>query len=445
MLNRIIKVITNNFGLKILAVVFASVLWLAVVNIDDPVTTRSFTTTVSVENNDYLTGIGKYYEIVNNSNTITFKVSGKRSYLERMSNTDFRAIADMELIENLERVPIEIVPQRYSSYVTIASKVYYLELAVEDLVSRPYVITVETEGNPMDQHALGEMSVSPTLLRVSGPASVMETVDKAVATVNVENMALDMTDSVIPVLYDKEGNEVDTKDLSFNIQNVMVSVKILDTKEVPLNFQTSGTLQEGYEYVDMEYKPETVKIKGVSAVLNTMNNITVPEEVLDLTDATGDIEKEVDISAYLPEGATLVDNSQAKVSVTVKIEKHERRKFKVPTANITVSNLTSRHSVDFLKDTVEVELEGLSKELDALDETTLTGSIDVSGMEEGEHTVNLELNLDSKYKLAKTATVTVDIIPAGSSQKPSSGSNLNNTGTKTGGNITTANKLNSLM
>ncbi len=443
MLNRIIKMITNNFGLKILAVVFACVLWLAVVNIDDPVTTRSFTTTVSVENNDYLTGIGKYYEIVNNSNTITFKVSGKRSYLERMSNSDFRAIADLELIENLERVPIEITPQRYNSYVTIASKVYYLELAVEDLVSRPYVISVETEGNPMDQHALGEMSVSPTLLRVSGPASVIERIDKAVATVNVENMAQDMTDSVIPVLYDKEGKEVDTKDLSFNIQNVMVSVKILDVKEVPLNFQTSGTLQEGYEYVDMEYKPETVQIKGVSSVLNTINNITVPEEVLDLTDATGDIEKEVDISAYLPEGATLMDNSQAKVSVTVKIEKHERRKFKVPTANITVSNLAGRYSVAFLKDTVEVELEGLAKDLDALDETTLTGSINVGGMTEGEHTVSLELNLDSKYKLAKNAAVTLDIVPAGSSQQNSSGSNINKTDTQTGGNITTANKLNS--
>ena len=443
MLNRIIKMITNNFGLKILAVVFACVLWLAVVNIDDPVTTRSFTTTVSVENNDYLTGIGKYYEIVNNSNTITFKVSGKRSYLERMSNSDFRAIADLELIENLERVPIEITPQRYNSYVTFASRVYYLELAVEVLFSGPYLFSVETEGNPMDQHALGEMSVSPTLLRVSGPASVIERIDKAVATVNVENMAQDMTDSVIPVLYDKEGKEVDTKDLSFNIQNVMVSVKILDVKEVPLNFQTSGTLQEGYEYVDMEYKPETVQIKGVSSVLNTINNITVPEEVLDLTDATGDIEKEVDISAYLPEGATLMDNSQAKVSVTVKIEKHERRKFKVPTANITVSNLASRYSVAFLKDTVEVELEGLAKDLDALDETTLTGSINVGGMTEGEHTVSLELNLDSKYKLAKNAAVTLDIVPAGSSQQNSSGSNINKTDTQTGGNITTANKLNS--
>ena len=329
MLNKIIKWITNNFGLKILAVIFAGVLWLAVVNIDDPVTTRSFTTTVSVENGDYLTGIGKYYEIINNSNTITFKVSGKRSYLERMGNSDFRATADLKMIENLNRVPVEITPQRYGGYVTVASKLYYLDLDVEDLVSKPFVISVQTDGKPSKQHALGETSVSPTLLRVSGPASVVDTIDKAVAAVNVEEMSQDLTDSVIPILYNKDGNEVDTKDLTFNIQNVMVSVRILDTKDVTLNFQTAGTLQEGYEYVGIEYEPQTVSVKGASAVLNTVNSITIPEEVLDLTDATGNIEKEVDISAYLPEGVSLTKSNQAKISVTVKIEKHERRKFEL--------------------------------------------------------------------------------------------------------------------
>ena len=414
MLNKIIKWITNNFGLKILAVIFAGVLWLAVVNIDDPVTTRSFTTTVSVENGDYLTGIGKYYEIINNSNTITFKVSGKRSYLERMGNSDFRATADLKMIENLNRVPVEITPQRYGGYVTVASKLYYLDLDVEDLVSKPFVISVQTDGKPSKQHALGETSGSPSLLRVSGPASVVDTIDKAVAAVNVEEMSQDLTDSVIPILYNKDGNEVDTKDLTFNIQNVMVSVRILDTKDVTLNFQTAGTLQEGYEYVGIEYEPQTVSVKGASAVLNTVNSITIPEEVLDLTDATGNIEKEVDISAYLPEGVSLTKSNQAKISVTVKIEKHERRKFELPTANITVGNLGSRYAAEFLTDTVAVELEGLASELDTLDASTLTGSIDVSGMTEGEHTVNLEVNLDSKFKLVKNATVTVDIVTASS-------------------------------
>lgn len=412
MLKKILGRITNNFGLKILAVIFATVLWLAVVNIDDPNTTRSFTATVAIENGDYLTGIGKYYEIVNNSNTVTFQVSGKRSYLERMSNADFRAVADLERIENLERVPIDITVQRYSGVVSVLNKTYYLQMAVEDLVSKPFVISVQTKGKVAKDRALGDMSASPTLIRVSGPASVVDTIDKAVATVDVEGMSEDMTDSVIPALYDADGNEVDTKELSFNIQNVMVSMQILDTKEVTLNFQTSGTLPEGYEYLGIEFSPQTVRVKGQSVALNTINSITVPKEVLDLTDAEGDMETEVDISAYLPDGVTLVDSGQSKITVTVQVEKHEKKKFKVPVANITVSNLGSRYDVKFLSETVEVELEGLSSELEKLKAESLTGSIDVSGMTEGEHTVNLELNLDNKFKLVRNANVTVDIVRA---------------------------------
>lgn len=416
MLNKIIKRITHNLALKILAVVFSSVLWLAVVNIDDPKTTRTFTTTVSIENAEYLKDIGKYYEVVDDSNTVSFKVTGKRSYLERMSNSDFKAIADLEMIENLKRVPIEIVPQRYAGNVSVASRSYYLEVEVEDLVSKPFMISVQTEGEVAEQHAHGDTSVSPTLLRVSGPASTVGEIDKVVAVVNVEGMSQNITDSVIPVLFDAKGNEIDTTELSFNIQNVMVSVRILDTKEVTLNFQTTGTLPEGYEYVGVEYSPQTVKVKGDSSVLNTFNSITVPQAVLDLTDATENIEREVDIATYLPDGVTLVDSEQAKISVKAKIEKHETRAFDVPTANITVSNLAERYDVKFLKDTVKVEIEGLATELDALEAETLTGSIDVSGMAVGEHTVNLELDLDNKFKLAKKATVVVDIITVKDSQ-----------------------------
>lgn len=424
MLKKITKLITNNFGLKILAVLFSVALWLVVVNIDDPKTTRTFTTTVSIENGNYLTGIGKYYEIVNNSSTVTFKASGKRSYLERMSNSDFKAVADLESIENMNRVPIDITPQRYTSNVSVTNKTYYLELEVEELRSESFVIAVETVGEVGDQKALGSVSISPNILRVSGPSSVVEMVDKVIARVDVNNMTSDMIDSVIPILYDEKGNEMNTSELSFNMQSVTASVQILDTKEVTINFQTSGTPPDGYEYIGTEYSPQTVRVKGQVAVLNTMNSITVPKEVLDLTDATEDIEKTVDVSSYLPEGVTLVDPGQAKIDVRVKLEKHETRKYKVPTANITVTNLSQEYSVKFLEDSVEIELEGLSTDLDDLDPETLTGSIDASGMTDGEHKLNLELNLDDRFALVKSATVTVDIIDADGE----TGSGTNSTG-----------------
>ena len=47
MLRRIVRKLTNNFGLKILAVLFAAILWIVVVNIDDPIKPYNYTTSIT--------------------------------------------------------------------------------------------------------------------------------------------------------------------------------------------------------------------------------------------------------------------------------------------------------------------------------------------------------------------------------------------------------------
>lgn len=60
-----IKKLKNNFGLKLLAFLFAFMLWLIVVNIDDPVMTKTFTNIpVTVEHSEILTEQNKTYQIV---------------------------------------------------------------------------------------------------------------------------------------------------------------------------------------------------------------------------------------------------------------------------------------------------------------------------------------------------------------------------------------------
>ena len=61
MLKKLGKILTNNFGLKILAILFAMILWLVVVNIDDPTQTTPFTTNVTLEKSDYITGTLEKY------------------------------------------------------------------------------------------------------------------------------------------------------------------------------------------------------------------------------------------------------------------------------------------------------------------------------------------------------------------------------------------------
>ena len=101
MLKRLGKTITNNFSLKILAVILAVVLWVVVINIDDPTTSKTYTTNVVAENTDYITSQNKYYEPLDSSNVVSFRVSAARSVHDELSNADFSATADMENIGGL--------------------------------------------------------------------------------------------------------------------------------------------------------------------------------------------------------------------------------------------------------------------------------------------------------------------------------------------------------
>nr|MCR4611553.1 hypothetical protein [Lachnospiraceae bacterium] len=93
MKNRLKNIFLNNIGLKLLAIAFAFGLWFLVMNFNDPTQTKTFTTNVQVINQDTILSQDKYYEIVSGE-TVTFRVSAKRSVLEQISGEDFSAVAD---------------------------------------------------------------------------------------------------------------------------------------------------------------------------------------------------------------------------------------------------------------------------------------------------------------------------------------------------------------
>ena len=94
------KWLTNNLGLKAISILVAMVLWLIVVNIDDPDKTRTFTNIeVQVLNEDAIEDSGKVYNILDNSNMVTVDVTGPRSYLKDLTASDIvRADAIKPLI-----------------------------------------------------------------------------------------------------------------------------------------------------------------------------------------------------------------------------------------------------------------------------------------------------------------------------------------------------------
>lgn len=399
MVRRAWKMITNNIGLKLLAAVFAIILWLVVVNIDDPKISQRFTASVVIENADYLTDQGKYFEVLDNTNTIVFTVTAKRSYIEKLSNTDFKAVANMEnaAIDNESgtgKVPIEVTALRYSAQVTISKASQNLEIALDELAQEQFIVGVETVGTLPGDCALGDVAVSPNLLKVSGPESVVSRIDRVVASVDVTNMTEDVVASVIPVLYDSDGNTIDKSELTLNLATVTVTAKILDIKDVSLIFNASGTPADGYTYTGMEFEPKTIAIKGTASALNSVTAITIPESALDISGAREDITQVIDVAEYLPSGVTVADASEAKVTVTVHIEQLSTRTFNLFSSLIDVLNLPEGYELNFDTTVVRITLSGISEDIAALDTSSIDASIDASQLTPGTHEVEVALDLD---------------------------------------------------
>ena len=91
--------LTRNFGLKIMAFVFAALLWLIVVNIDDPVSKATFSDVdVMITNPEVVTNQGKVYQVLDEQKT-SVTVYAKRSVLADIAKEDIVATADLSAMD----------------------------------------------------------------------------------------------------------------------------------------------------------------------------------------------------------------------------------------------------------------------------------------------------------------------------------------------------------
>lgn len=410
MKQNLIDALTKNVGLKILAIIFSFLLWLVVVNIDDPKQTRTFTSVVTVTNEDVLTNRGKLYEIKDGINTVSFRVTAKRSIIEKLSPSDFSAVADMNNLENEERIPVTLAARSYANYITISSRQNYLYVVLKDLTTERFVISAQTTGELAPELAVEEVTCSPTVVTVTGPQEIVDKIESVVATANVNGVSTNFTENVIPKYYDKNGDTVDIKKLSLSVSTVGVTVKFVNTKTVDIAVKTSGILQPGLTLGSIKTDPSSVMIIGEATALNNVSNITIPESVINLSNLTGSFTTTVDISSYLPEGVTLAEGTSPKVSIYVTMEGETASTINVPASNIELRNVNHGLGATLDVEEVMVNVFGTESALASLDAGSVQGYIDCSALGAGANQ-NAVLQFDNPEGITiQNTSVTVSVI-----------------------------------
>ena len=410
MKQKILKALTKDVGLKILAFVFAFLLWLVVVNIDDPTQTRTFTSVVTVTNADVLKNAGKLYEIKDGVNTVSFRVTAKRSIIEKLSPSDFSAVADMKDLENEERIPVTISAKSYANSVSISSKQNYLYVELEDEITERFVINAETTGKSDTDLEVETVTCSPTVLTVTGPEEIVNSIEKVVATANISGVTGDFTESVIPKFYDKDGELVDAKELTLSVSTVGVSVHFVNTKTVDIVVKTSGTLSADLKLGSIKTDPSSVMVIGEASALNNVANITIPDSVINLSNITGSFMTTVDISSYLPEGVELTEGTSSKVTIYVLMEEEVASTVHVATDNIELRDVPEGLSATLTTDKITVNVYGTQSAIDALNASDIKGYIDCSGLSAGDGQ-NVVLQFENPEGITvQNTSVTVNVV-----------------------------------
>lgn len=397
--------LTTNLGLKIIAFIFAAFLWFVVVNLDNPVGSSTFRDIpVQIVNDDIITSAGEVYQVEGNQ-TVTVVVYATREVRQKLTSSDIVATADIKQIDSTGRlVPIEVTINGFSrENITAEAIPRNLTIQREKSGKKTLSLTVNTEGiTTADGYMLGDVSVSPEQVTITGAESALAQIDRAEAQVDADGIREDSELFADLVLYDENGNPQNQTQITNNLgeQGLIVSVEVLKVKSIPIVFNVTGAPAEGYKYTGCVSTPESIQVCGKSDVLDAVDQIEVPASVIDINEVSESMEMTVDIMPYLPEGVRLVEERAGNVTVTVKIEQEGTLTIDFLVSSIKINNLAENLQVSYEPDAeITFRFTGDEAQLEKLDISNAV-SVDLENYTEpGTYDIPVRVNLPAGISL----------------------------------------------
>ena len=367
------KKLTNNLGMRILAVVIAILIWIIVVNVSDPIIESTYSgIPVEIINADTITKQNKTYDILNDTDSISVTLSAKRSISDLLGRDNIKATADLANLD-MEKgtVRIKLETNKYNDKIeSIKAKNDILEVSIENLMRKQFAVVT-----------------------VQGPESIVSQIDKAVVEASVAGMSTSISTTSTIRYYDADGNQLDSARLSGNISSVNLKVDVLATKMLGFRFNTTGELDPDYAIAgDITSDIDEVLVAGKSSIVTNTSAIAIPASAIDIEGKRETFSLTIDVTKYLPDTLKLIDEDfDGKITVTVPIEKMQSKEVEVAKSNITISGYDEdTQTVALVGTGINVGIKGLAADIQDMKKNAIKGEIDVASYMEDNNLTELK-------------------------------------------------------
>lgn len=417
--------LTRNIGLKLLSLLVAFLIWLVVVNIDNPTRSQLYKDIkIQTVNEDSVTEIDKVFDVISDD-TVVIKVTERRSVLQSLKSSDFTVIADMENLNEMNSVPLTVICT--NSAVTLDEMQIVpssMKVKLEQKTQSDFVINVVTSGEPANGYEVGTTEVvQGKTVQIAGAESLVNKIGKVVANVKINGIDTNQRRETTLVIYDKyeepftdaQMARLQIKDSSgvlLDNNTVMVDVTLWEVMSgIPVQVETSGTPEEGYRLSGVTTVPVTVDLVGTAEALARLNGKIVLKDTVSIEGATESFVREMDITETLADidGIRLVADADPTIATSVQIEKIGAQTLQIPLSNIEVLNKPENMTLTFSPaDQISVSIYS-EKETGRIQLSDLKVRIDLSVCAEaGDYEIPVEFELPEGYELVADVKLTVN-------------------------------------
>ena len=377
-----------------LSILLSVIVWFMVTSLADP----DITTTVSNLDVRFVGEMALREKALavtgrNNVPQLSVVVTGKRSDL--MNNMDNIYVqVDLSDIDSTGEYNLAGTISVPTTRIKVEKEKYGdIPVKIEPLVSKEVDVTVKQTGTLKNK--LVKSVVNNPKVMIMGAESEMEKVERAVATVDISELAEDNTEKVNYLLTDKSGALIDENEtLESARSNVEVSNTIYDAKTLPVEPMLTAELDKEYML-----KPDKSSVTPASVVVgvNVENNDDKVIARIDRINEDGEGEYSLETS----NGMYIPPESQ-KVKIKPEIVKK------------SVVQLELEVHAENVPEGCSAKIDGLLTamvwgEEGQVNNENVKATVDASGLSKGEHTLPVKLSGENAgFEGSYTINITIE-------------------------------------
>ena len=317
------------------------------------------------------------------SDTVSLRISGRRSELKKLSKNNIEVTADLSEIDKAGehelfytvRFPANVssgdlsIDNRSPASVSVTVE-HYIRRAVEVRTVFEGDVSPVADGESLVIDT-DSMKVTPAEVTVTGPADQVEAIDCAMITIDRSGISETTMAEYDYELLDASGEAVNRDELVTDVEKFTVSIPVLKYKEVPLTVRTVSGGGATDANVSYSLSADSIKISGDPALVDHIHQIELG--TLDYSTVIGPTTRTYAVS--LPEG---VNNASGVTEVELTADVSGLSVITLNVDNFTLVNVPENLTAESLGESVQLTLRGTPAALSNLKPEDVIVTVDLS-------------------------------------------------------------------